>query len=255
MARTSEKRVLRRTAKEIKNYRVLIKILPIIAGLLTIIVVLGYIIAVLYNKYGSFTVMVNKFDSAEYGLTLSESREFITHYARLNSKASEEITNISGDDLPKNLDTDVGGIKHHEGDNFVAYTFFLTNFSGKVYDVEYKMIIVNMTKEIEEAVRVRIYMDGEYTDFARPRTDASVSGIEKEYAYCDEVFSDDRTVTRGVFENYVPGLVKRITVVIWLEGDDPECVDKIIGGQFKVDMNFSVLKLHDEEESPAETSE
>ena len=249
MARSSEKISLRRTAKEIKNYRLLIKILPIVAGLLTIMVVLGYIVAVLYNKYGSFTVMVNKFDSAEYGLTLSESREFITYSARLNSKASEEITNISGDELPQNLDTDVGGVKHHEGDDFVAYTFFLTNIGSKTFDVEYKTIIVNMTKDIEEAVRVRIYIDGVGVDYARPCTDASVTGIEKEFAYCDEVFSDDRTVMRGVFEDYYPGLVKRFTVVIWLEGDDPECIDKIIGGQFKIDMSFSVLKVHEDESS------
>ena len=252
MAKTSEKRVLRRTAKEIKNYRILIKILPAIAALLAIIVVVVYIVTVLYNKFGSFTVMVNKYDNAEYGLTLSESRDFNTLTSRLNSKASEEITNISGSQLPQNLDTEVGGIKHHEGDDFVAYTFFLTNKSTKTYDVDYKMIIVNMTKEIEEAVRVRVYInqgadEHSYTDYARPRLDASVSGREKEPVFCDEIFYDDREVLEGKFKEYTPELVTRITVVIWLEGDDPECVDKIIGGQFKVDMSFSVSNVYEEE--------
>lgn len=251
MAKTSEKRVLRRTATEIKSYRSWMKILPAIVALLVIIVVVVYIVAVLYNKFGSFTVMVNKYDGAEFGLTLSENRDFYNRTSRLNSKASEEITNITGSDLPQNLDTEVGGIKHHAGDNFVAYTFFLTNAGVKTYDVDYEMIIVNMTKEIEEAVRVRIYMDGVPTDYARPRTDASVSGKEKEEYFCDELFYNDRTVTQGIFRDYTPGLIKRFTVVIWLEGNDPECVDSIIGGQFKVDMHFSV---HSQFDDPVESA-
>lgn len=261
MAKTSEKRVLRRTATEIKSYRYWMKILPAIIALLVIIVVVVYIVAVLYNKFGSFTVMVNKYDGAEFGLTLSENRQFYNRTSRLNSKASEEITNISGSTLPQNLDTDVGGIKHHVGDNFVAYTFFLTNKGEKTYDVDYEMIIVNMTKEIEEAVRVRLYIDGVPTDFARPRKNASADGVErtgkdaadfeKEPVFCDELFYNDRVVTEGIFRNYTPELIKRFTVVIWIEGDDPECVDDIIGGQFKVDMHFSV---HSQFDDPVESA-
>ena len=238
------------------------KILPAVAALLALITVVVYIITVLYNKYGSFTVMVNKFDGAEYGLTLSENRDFYNRTSRLNSKASEKVTNICGENpasLPLNLDTEVGGIKHHEGDNFVGYTFFVMNAGEKAYDVDYQMIIVNMTKEIEEAVRVRVYIDGVKTDYARPctkpRTDENGNVILndkgepdfKEPHICDEMFYSDHIVLQGIFPDYQPGEIKRITVVIWLEGDDPECIDNIVGGEFKVDMTFSV---HRDETNP-----
>ena len=38
-----------------------------------------------------------------------------------------------------------------------------------------------------------------------------------------------------------PGEYTKFTIVVWLEGDDPECVDTILGGVFKIDMNMSVL--------------
>lgn len=262
MATTNEKRSLRRTAAEIKNYRILMKILPAVAALLALIIIVVYIITVLYNKYGSFTVMVNKFDSAEYGLTLSDNRDFYNRVSRLNSKASEEVTNISGRDLPQNFDTDVGGVKHHEGDDWVAYTFFVMNAGSKTYDVDYQMIIVNMTKDIEEAVRVRVYLDGDGgTDYARPRLtprrdekgeiiiNSKGEPDFKEEAFCDEMFYSDHTVLEGIWYNYHPGEIKRVTVVIWLEGDDPECKDNIVGGEFKVDMNFSVHREAEEEET------
>ena len=30
--------------------------------------------------------------------------------------------------------------------------------------------------------------------------------------------------------------------VIWLEGNDPDCVDKIIGGTMKLGMNFKIVE-------------
>jgi hypothetical protein len=48
---------------------------------------------------------------------------------------------------------------------------------------------------------------------------------------------------RKQISRYKTGDITKFTIVIWLEGDDPDCVDSIIGGQFKVDMsiNFSTL--------------
>ena len=37
---------------------------------------------------------------------------------------------------------------------------------------------------------------------------------------------------------FLVGYVDKYTVVIWLEGDDPECVDRIVGGSMKFDMSI-----------------
>ena len=40
--------------------------------------------------------------------------------------------------------------------------------------------------------------------------------------------------------NFEPEVMMKYTVVIRLEGNDPDCVDSIIGGVMKIEMKFSV---------------
>ena len=95
---------LRRTALEVKKYRTLMRIIPIAVGCATVALALVYAITAMYSKYGSFTVTVNKFDNVKYALTLSETPDFLDPIGRLNCKATEEITNIDGNELPLDLD-------------------------------------------------------------------------------------------------------------------------------------------------------
>ena len=39
--------------------------------------------------------------------------------------------------------------------------------------------------------------------------------------------------------DFRPGDIDKYTVVIWIEGNDPDCVDDIIGGEVKLHMNLS----------------
>ena len=35
------------------------------------------------------------------------------------------------------------------------------------------------------------------------------------------------------------GDINKYTIVIWVEGDDPECVDALIGGEIKMHMTLT----------------
>ena len=35
-----------------------------------------------------------------------------------------------------------------------------------------------------------------------------------------------------------PGDIDKFTIVIWLEGDDPDCIDNILGGEIKMHMEI-----------------
>lgn len=231
---------LHRTAAEVKKYRVWTKLLPIIIAALTIILVLIYIIALLYSRYGAFTVSVNKFDNLDYALTLSESPDFDARTSRLNNETEEEITNIATNSLPNWLDNVDG---KHNGANYVAYTFYCRNEGIKTVTYSYKLFIANMTLDIEKAVRIRLYVNGEYTDYAYPRTDGG-EGPEPGTT----AFQAGNTIVKKDISNFKPGDVTKYTVVIWLDGDDPECLDNILGGQFKVDMEMTVVTNEDETE-------
>ena len=53
----------------------------------------------------------------------------------------------------------------------------------------------------------------------------------------------DRKIT-----NFKSGSIDKYTVVIWLEGWDPECVDDIMGGEVKLSMNFHIIDKEAENE-------
>ena len=40
--------------------------------------------------------------------------------------------------------------------------------------------------------------------------------------------------------NFTPGTIDEYTLIIWIDGDDLECTDNILGGEFKVHMDFTV---------------
>ena len=235
---------LRRTAYEVKQYRVWRKLIPIIIAIIILLLLLGYIISVLYMKYGAFTVMVNKFDNLDYALTLSDNQDFHGMTSRLNAEIDEIVTNISVSSLPDYLDNIDGP---HNGENYVAYTFYCRNEGKKPITYNYDMYIANMTYDVERAARVRLYVNGEYTDYAYARTDG-VDGPEPGTT----AFQSGNTIVKKDINHFKPGDVTKFTVVIWVEGDDPERVDKILGGKFKIDMAMTVVCEEDENGNPVD---
>ena len=82
---------------------------------------------------------------------------------------------------------------------------------------------------------------GAYTDYAKPVTGGN--GKAETDIYGNELvnFVNDSVVVENEVTNFVPKSIAKITVVIWLEGDDADCNDDALGGQFKADMSFAVV--------------
>lgn len=91
--------MLTRSAEEVKRYRLYKKIIPPILGLVTLVLIIVYIIAILFTKYGSFTVKINNLTDRKYYLTLCETDKFLNPVSYLNSKAIKDVTNIDGRSL------------------------------------------------------------------------------------------------------------------------------------------------------------
>ena len=51
-------------------------------------------------------------------------------------------------------------------------------------------------------------------------------------------FKDENTVLRQKVTNFAPGEIHRYTVVMWVEGNDLECTNNILGGELKVHYDF-----------------
>ncbi len=230
----SEKRVniLRRTAKETIRYRTTMKVLRTALVLLVILASVLYASSALYKNAGSFTISVDKFEMTKYGLTLSETKDMKYQTSHLSAEIAEEITNIAGESIPDNVDM-IDGV--HNGDNYIAYTFYLQNAGEAPISYEYSVNMSNITNALDEAIRLKLYVDGTATTYAK--TSAAGSGAEPGTVE----FYSANVMARGRMDGFEPGEITKFTVVIWIEGNDPECVDWLIGGEMYIDMTMSII--------------
>lgn len=225
---------LRRTAKEVKRHVVITRVMAVLTGLLVAIIALAYMISYFYDKYGSFTVKVNKYDMARQGLCLSETPEYEQTVSVLNANIIYDMTNISGNDLPDNIDKINGS---HNGQNYIAYTFYLINAGSDTLSYEGELVIENVTKNVDDAVRIAVYENGEKTVYGKTKSNGG--GMEKD---CDKEFLSSNIIMKTAKEGFEPKERNKYTVVIWLEGNDPDCIDDIIGGTIKFNMNFKIVE-------------
>lgn len=224
--------VLKRTANEVRNYRVRMKILSALLVLLLIVTGVIYAVAALYKRTGSFTVSVDKYEMTKYGLTLSEHRDMSHNNSHLNAYIHEEMTNIAGETIAANVDMIDG---EHNGRDYIAYTFYLQNAGELEVAYDYQVNLSNVTQSLDEAIRIRLYVDGVPTTYAKTRSDGGGAEPGTTEFYSASVIAKDRV------EYFEPGEITKFTIVIWIEGNDPDCIDWLIGGKLKVDMIMSVV--------------
>jgi hypothetical protein len=60
------------------------------------------------------------------------------------------------------------------------------------------------------------------------------------------MFETDTTVMTTTTEGFKVGDIDKYTVVIWAEGNDPECIDDIRGGHVRMRMLFDVIEDENE---------
>ena len=225
---------LRRTAKETKRHVIIMRILGLLVIILVAVIAIAYAISYFYDKYGSFTVKINKYDMMRQGLTLSEEPNFNKTNSVLNADIVYDMTNISGSDLPDNIDMINGS---HNGESYIAYTFYLINAGDDTISYDGEMTIENVTNSVDEAVRVAVYINGDKTVYGKTKS----NGTGKE-SDCDSEFTSSTVVMNTRKTEFKPQAKDKYTVVIWLEGNDPDCTDELIGGTLKLGMDFKIVE-------------
>lgn len=194
-----------------------------------------FALSFMQENMGNFTINLNRLELFRRGVAIADNGDFNNATARLAADALDNGTNIAAEDLPDNLD-DIDG--SHNGKNYVAYTFYIRN-AGKT-DLGYsaKLKVVSASKGVEKAARVRVYRNGKPTTYAA----AAANGNPEPNT---EPFASKDVVTTISHANFRVGDVDKYTVVIWLDGDDPECVDKIIGGAVEFGFDFDSSETDD----------
>ena len=199
--------------------------------IMVITVAFLFVLAFMQEKMGNFTINLNRLELYRKGIAISATGDFEDPTARLVVETVQDATNTSLSDLPTNLD-DFDG--RHNGRNYMAYTYYVRN-AGKE-DVNYvaRVVLNACAKGAEQAVRVAVWRNGERVVYAMPAADG---GDEEDCVS----FESDKIVCTYTEENFLVGNVDKYTIVIWMEGEDPECVDAIVGGSVEFSMTIDAM--------------
>lgn len=217
------------STEKIKRDKKLGKIFRIVLLiLLLLLLVVYFVIGIIYNN-GNFSITLDRNLYFNKGLIIYDDVDYKVYRTELYAEAPKIFDNISYRWLPDNLDDHNGG--SHNGENYLAYTFFVENTSDQTSDYWTELTVSDVIKNVDEAVRIRVYRDGVPVTYAKVSTrgDAEPNTIP---------FESDELVVREHISNFKPGDISKYTLVLWIEGSDPECTDNILGGEFKVLMDF-----------------
>ena len=222
------------TAKQVSRRRIMLKVAYVVGGISTFILLLFYGMAAFARGVGNFTVNVpNDGDGA--CIALCENPEFNESTTKLFAEPLEEIDNIAERSIPSDVDSgEYYG--SHNGKYYIAYTFYLKNVCDETISYIMSIDIEKNELGVDEAVRVKVYHNGEPTTYAKYKKDS----LEPEPNTTP--FYSSKQVMYTEVSNFEQGGIEKFTIVIWLEGDDPECIDNIRGGKIKFSVNFKTIE-------------
>ena len=209
------------------------KIRHVKAGILIMLLFLIIIYFLLRIAYegGDFTISLDDNFALKSGIIMYERLEEKEDKRQLRATRADFIDNISVNWLPSDLDSQGEG--SHNGDNYFAYTFYIENKGSDVVNYWYEILVDDVIKNVDRAVRVMVIRNGERTIYARANetTGEAEEGTTKFYS-TEEVCVEGR-------QDFKPGDIDKFTIVIFIEGDDPDCVDALIGGEMKMHMEIT----------------
>lgn len=223
---------------------------------------------------GGFTINIDD-ELSGMGIVLKESVDGKGSQS-LNAPEYSDAQPISQPEINENfvLNTD-GGYTSSAG-NYIGYTFYLANTGGKQCDVETTFKITENTRDVASAARFwvfishgteedgklvyfedshdktgTIYKKAESSEENEEQYQASIANMSyKETVDWNKDYSskdDENIIYHTAFLDFNPGEDYKISIIMWLDGNDPDCVayygDKgermgIIEGKLKIGMSF-----------------
>ena len=223
-------------ASKVYKTKLFVKITKVAFLLLLILVSVIYLFLYIIYAGGRFTVTLDKNMSNRKSVFLSEDGKLENKVRNLSADTIEYMDNISIKWLPKDIDTEATG--SHNGDNYIAYTFYIVNAGDETVHYWYEVDIDDTIKNVDEAIRIMIYRNGEKTVYAKK------SKVTKEAEPDTKEFVSEKIAVLEQRENLKPKTKDRFTVVVWVEGDDPECKNDLLGGEIKMHMDFTEEHLN-----------
>ena len=234
-------------------------------GALALLLTVLFIYSTVTAMRGMFTINMSN-GAFKEGFVLSETEDFRNPTTHLFCIPAEDVPCISISHIPENIDNYEG--QHNE--NYFAYTFWLRNEGDNTVDYSWTLNLNSESKDLSKAAWVMIFEDGVMSFYAETGADGEAEALparddntrgyigaplmqfagapEEQYELIQsrgsldyyrvipKSFVSEEIVAQGYMAQVEPMEVHKYTVVIWLEGDDPECTNDMIGGHLGLDV-------------------
>lgn len=218
-------------AQKIYKWDLYKKFIKITFLLLLIVISIVYLVLYIVYQGGRFTVTLDKNLSNRKSVYLTEDGKISGRTRELRADTIDYMDNISINWLPENIDSVKDG--SHNGDNYIAYTFYVINSGNEDVHYWYEIDIDDTILNVDEAIRIMIIKNGERVVYAKKsRVTGGAETGTKAFVSNSMAVLEQRT-------NFKPKSKDKFTVVVWIEGDDPECKNDLLGGEIKLHMDIT----------------
>lgn len=199
--------------------------------LLLILVSIIYLILYVVYEGGRFTVSLDKNMANRRSIYLSEDGKSSNKTKELKAATLDYMDNISVRWIPDDIDNEKFGA--HNGDNYIAYTFYIVNGGKETVHYWYEIDIDDTILNVDEAIRIMIIQNGKKVIYAKK------SKVDGKAEAGTKKFVSDSIAVLEQKKNFKPNAKDKYTIVVWIEGDDPECLNDLLGGEIKMHMSFT----------------
>lgn len=233
------------------------------------------VMSVFNQLSGNFTIALSNGLYKE-GFTLCEHADFENPVLHLFCEPATACPAISITELPDDID-DIDG-EHH--DTYFAYTFYIKNEGETTVNYNWELTLNDEENNLSDAAWIMLYEDGKQKFYAKPSKNGGAEALpafsDNNRGYTEKplaadsanpgeqyqritvnsrgefnriipyMFKNEKVAVAGKMEDVRPKNVHKYTVVIWLEGDDPECTNAVKNGMLSFNMQF---RLESEQES------
>lgn len=232
-----------------------------------------------WSRAGDLVIDVDRL-AEQKGIILCETSDFKNPETLLSGTGVDNVTNITYawltddmsidgdisylDNYKSEKDSKIDGGSHNgdsnngrsskkgkdtAGENYLAYTFYCKNVGAGTVDYNATLINNGAAKSMDDAVRVVVFKNGEPTCYAKSKHKSSEA--EDDSAFIPKSLKQKKWINSEKImttetKNFKNGDVDKYTVLMWVEGNDPECINDIMGGHMKMSMTFHV---EDDEET------
>ena len=234
--------VVKRTGKQIARMQRSIKATTVAVIILILLVLLLYFLFYFIDKgnrsgegenidMGDFTVQIDPGDRSL--ISLSEHEDLSEPAVLLQGTSVDNMWHCTRSWIPEDVDANSkGGDASSQDPSYLCYTFYVMNASKKEITYRYDLDFVEKQLDTDEAIRIMVYRNGDPAIYGKKSKD----GTPLEEG--TKTFVSDITYIAATDLKMAENAVDKYTVVMWFEGEDPECVNEILTGKLKVEMNF-----------------